>query len=357
MLSALPKLADKTFIVGFFLPVLLFSFLFMTLFSDYAPLSELMWSISKKENLEKLVYLTLGVWVLSILLMMVNHIQYQTLEGYVWPFNRFAKLKARERDRFLTKKQCFDKLTNEWRERGDHFPPQKRRECDRLEMYLVRTFPAEEHLLPTRFGNAIRAFEVYSSHVYGADSIPLWPHLATVMSKEMKGTLDDARAQVDFLVNVCCLAVILGVAAATRLVVHIATWAPPWINRDKLISSSSLFFVLFILGSALVCAVAYRWSIHQIQIWGAFVKAAFDCYLPALAKRLGYKLPKTESEQRAFWTAVSQMAIYHRPMPDGLWPRIQDEEQKNSESEKAAVGETGQPETNQSNDSDSSEDE
>jgi hypothetical protein len=359
MLSALPKLADKAFIFGFFLPVLLLSFTCLILFSDEPSFSNLVQAALEKEHFEKLVYLTLTVWILSVLLLMFNHIQYQILEGYLWPLNRFETLKIRERDRFLSIKVPFDELTGEWRKMGSSFPAEKRKECDNLERELAKNFPMkEEHLLATRFGNAIRAFETYSSYVYGADGVSLWPHLSTVMSKEMKSELADARAQVDFLVNMCCFAALVGLIAIVRLIMHVTTLNAPWVDCTKLISPTSLFFGAFIAGSAVVCAMTYHWSIQQVYIWGAIVKAAFDCYLPALALKLGYRLTNTESEQKKFWKSVSEVVIYHRSMPSGRWPRIQEknEQQELAASEGNALAETKEADEDNDPDNDVSAD-
>jgi hypothetical protein len=355
MLSALPKLADKAFIFGFFLPALLFAFACLVLFADLSPFSDVLQSISAKESFEKLVYMTLAVWVLSILLLICNHIEYQVLEGYLWPLNSVKKFQTKERDRFVSKKIRFEELNNEWRKMGDDFPIEDRRKCNLLERELVKNFPMqEEYLLPTRFGNAIRAFEVYSSEVYGADSVPLWPHLTTVMSKEMKVELDGARAQVDFLVNICCFAALVSLIAVARLIFHIVTLGPPWIDGAKLITSTSLIFGLFALGGTVVCIFAYRWSIQQIYIWGAIVKAAFDCYLPALASKLGYKLPEMENDQRKFWIAVSERAIYHRSMPSGPWSRIQEEDEghRSTTNGEVPTTETTQPDQERQSDDD-----
>ena len=43
---------------------------------------------------------------------------------------------------------------------------------------------------------------------------------------------------------------------------------------------------------------------------------AYDCYLPALAKQMGYDLPRTEVDRKAFWTALSRQLIYRRD-PEG----------------------------------------
>src|SRR5262249_39482620 len=155
MLSALPKLADRIFVIGFFLPALLFALALLALFSDVSPLQEVLSSVAEKKNLENLVYFALAVWVLSVLLLMVNHLQYRVLEGYAWPFDRILGSLKRERKRFLSRKRRFDRLNEEWDREKDRF--QKHKEYAELEQFLVKSFPTkEENLLPTRFGNAIR---------------------------------------------------------------------------------------------------------------------------------------------------------------------------------------------------------
>jgi hypothetical protein len=86
----------------------------------------------------------------------------------------------------------------------------------------------------------------------------------------------------------------------------------------------SVIFAFVALSAAFVAYRAYKFSIEKIYEWGALVKAAFDCYLPELAKRLGYKLPLTGDEQRRFWVAVSRRAIYHLPLKPEEWLRADD---------------------------------
>jgi len=65
---------------------------------------------------------------------------------------------------------------------------------------------------------------------------------------------------------------------------------------------------------AIVCAVvfvlAYQLAASAIYGWGASVSAAFDCYLPALAKQLGYDLPSSDADRRKIWTDVSRHWLY-----------------------------------------------
>ena len=84
------------------------------------------------------------------------------------------------------------------------------------------------------------------------------------------------------------------------------------VHFDNIFTLKDGYFIFVGIVATSVCVVAYRLSIERIHSWGRLVKAAFDCYLPALAKKLGYQLPKTEEKRRKFWIEVSQRVTYHR---------------------------------------------
>jgi len=196
---------------------------------------------------------------------------------------------------------------------------------------LATQFPSEERLiLPTRFGNAIRSFEDYSRKVYGADSIPLWLHLNTVIPKEFQATLEDARAQVNCLLNLFLFSEIIFTLSILRFILSLRLPHSFNVNIPKfcdILTTRSMSFALFALCAAVLGWLAYEFSIERIYEWGGLVKAAFDCYLPDLAKRLGYRLPLIADDQRRFWIAVSRRAIYHRPLKPEEWPRTDDSDQ------------------------------
>src|SRR5262249_16544146 len=115
MLSTLPKLADRAFILGFVMPVLLFVLGVLWLFSDVAPVSGVIDKLSNKDAFEQLTYALLSVWGLAILLQLLNLPLFQILEGYRWPISVMRGLKAAEKQRYLGFKQAFDKLNQEVR--------------------------------------------------------------------------------------------------------------------------------------------------------------------------------------------------------------------------------------------------
>jgi hypothetical protein len=315
MLSTLPKLADKSFILGFFLPSLLFITALLALFVDIPWVKKSLDAATDTGSLEKLVVFIIAIWTLAVLMLLVNRVQYQILEGIRWPISKLRGLK-------ITQEQALEAL----RRRRDTlrqrqkiikpFPRSEYQELQRILRDLSWNFPRDATLLlPTRFGNAIRAFEHYTNDVYGADSVTIWPHLNSVVPKQFRDALGDARSQVDCLVNICFFSAIVALTALARLLWNVGAAihvTPFTFYIDRVFVSFNLYVVIGGIAASFFSILAYRLSIERIHSWGRLVRAAFDCYLPALAKRLGYELPKTADGQRKFWTEVSQRVVYHR---------------------------------------------
>jgi hypothetical protein len=328
MLSTLPKLADKAFIIGFFFPSLLFVVLLMLVLSDAPIVSD---ALKDKEAFEKLAYLAVIVWALAVFLAMSNHIQFQILEGYRWPVSHIATLKCQQEKKFDKLKALLDSMDSDWKRLGDRYPTGLQSKHDALRQQWVTIFPMDRNdVLPTRFGNAIRAFETYSRHIFGADSIPLWIHLTAVIPKEFQAAVDDLRAQVNCLMNICWLAPALGVTCLARFI-----WLLDWhhslgspFDVRRLVSSARPSLLLIAIGSLVITRLAYNFSVEQIYGWGSLVKAAFDCYLPDLAKKLGYRLPRADEDRKRFWTAISRRAIFHKLVDLDEWVPTQPTDSK-----------------------------
>ena len=73
---------------------------------------------------------------------------------------------------------------------------------------------------------------------------------------------------------------------------------------------------MWIVGALLAAWLFYAWALTRVPAWGEMVMTTFDCYLPGLAKQLGFELPPSSETRIAFWTAFSQMLVYRRD-PEG----------------------------------------
>jgi hypothetical protein len=331
MLSNLPKFADRNFIIGFFLPALLAILAAIWVFFPNAPVFSAIRTLSLTEDaFGQLAYLVLGVWVLSILLMTTNHMQYRMLEGYLPPVSWLVPLKWWQQRCFARLNDFYVELTQErktierliQRDTDDKAKTAHSAECQNirrrmsnLKRTLLTYYPtSQDELLPTRFGNTIKAFEVYPREAYGADAILVWLRLASVVPKGFTRLIDSARAQVDCFVNVTFLSLIIAVAAFARgLQIDIS-------HKTADFSDPAGIYYFMIAGAGVFAAwLSYLGAIAQAIAWGDLVKSAFDCYLPALGKQLGYKLPCSAEERRAFWLEFDKFVTYLRPMTKDRW--------------------------------------
>lgn len=325
MLATLPKLADRNFIIGFLLPILLGALATLFLFRDTDAAQSILVAVLRDTTLSDLTLIAVAVWTGATLLALLNYHFYRILEGYAGPLKQEMGRQCRLTEH--TAELAF--LRQE--------PPETASAAVRSAYYDRRAafnlrFPRREDLvLPTRFGNVIRAFESYPERVYGADSIPIWPRLQAVLPKDFAGMIADARAQVDFFVNLVVLGLLIGVVAIVRLLINqyfvqycarpdgtgfaycaLHGWNDARFRWDLLVWSSASFAV------ARTC---YKLAVDRAIAWGIYVRSAFDLYLPVLASQLGYDVPLTNEGRIRFWRAVNSLFLYGAPINDQTWPR------------------------------------
>ena len=314
MLAGLPKLFEKNFVIGFLLPTILAMIAFAWLLPDLALLEPLRSLEAGDKALSDLTYLVLAVYGIAILLMMTNTAQYRLLEGYLPPLSLWRAGRRRHRLRRQALAAELGRL--EERSAAGLLSQTETRRGDEVNLRLVNDYPPlDQDTLPTRFGNAIRAFESYPLEVYGADGPPIWLRLSSVIPASFTAQLEDARAQVNFLLN---LLFVLLAFAATALIQAAAM--TPWESigegvRNGLIEGwRPLPEALAGIGALLVLPILYSFAVNRAKAWGDLVKAGFDCYLPALIKQLGYQSPSLDDARRAFWREFNALIMFRQAM-------------------------------------------
>jgi hypothetical protein len=322
MFSTLPKLFDRAFLLGFFLPALLFAVAAVALCTD-ASLIKLIPDLESSEGAKSLTGASLALlsaWVLALLLMTMNYFLYRLLEGYLWPFSRIGWLKRQQLKKFAAFDKKLKRLKAQWLEDGDAFP----QTCKDSYSQTLRTrraqFPfSEDNVLATKFGNAIRAFEGFPYETYGVDTVSVWLRLLTVVPKDFREQIADARSQVDFFVNICALSVILAVIGLAQLLCHIQLASLLSYDALRSVLPPNTRSALAVIISVVISRASYRFATMEVGQWGDLVKSAFDCYLPSLAKQLGYDLPTKGQARRKFWSEVNGMLLYGEPLSPEDW--------------------------------------
>jgi hypothetical protein len=308
MFSELPKLLDRDFVIGYFLPVALFVTGTLSLLTGFGMIMEVQRLLPFGPNVDALLGTTLlavATWIGAVLLLTANRGILRILEGYgkFNPANLLKPLQCRRYRDLMNKKAELEAEAYKAYDAGNTLPADKAAELDRVARTLADEFPSKEHILPTAIGNVIRAFEEYPRLMYGLDDIPGWSRLLTVVPKDYRALIDSAKAQADFWVNLMVFSVLF-----------ILEYIGCAINEGNLP-------VLWMPFAAIVVYLISYWRARSQMIeWGDNVKAAYDVFLPELRKKLGFAPQALNTMERKTWVDFSQAIIYR--LPEKIPPRV-----------------------------------
>jgi hypothetical protein len=308
MWGELPKLFGKSFAIGFFLPSAVLLLAFQRIFAAFK-YNLLPTAVTVNDPLGVAVSIFI-LWMGGVTLMALNRPIIRFFEGY-GDLNPLRVLKP-------GKERAFGRLAAANRELENQMdaadvarvqvPPDRDVLYGKLLLRAATKFPDQRDLvLPTRFGNAIRSFEVYPRVVYGMESIPGWSRLIAVIPADFRQAIEDAKAQLDFWVNLWFGGPLI---AAIYIMLHL--WSglspEPWIP---------------VLALAMAF-VAWRGALVATGQWGMLVMSSFDLFRGDLCKKLGLKMPQTLQEEREMWTLMSQTMVYRHKQAAERLSRFRD---------------------------------
>jgi len=298
MFGELPKLFDRNFVIGFFLPVAIFITISILIVNPYTFGSQ----ASNFLTTDLLVgTTTIGLlsWVGGIVLLAANRDLYRLMEGYgkYNPLKLFGWMETRRYRGLVKELGTMNDEYGELNRSKKEIPVELRTRRNEVMRQLAEEFPdKDEYLLPTPFGNVLRSFEIYPRVMYGFEAIDGWGRLLSVIPKDYLELIDAARAQVDFWVNLGVVFILLQIE---YIVLAFMTGTPLqwWVVL--------LFIVLGTIAPLRATSAASE--------WGDFVKSAFDVYRFKLLESLGMDIPKSREEEKVIWTKYSQAIIYRIP--------------------------------------------
>lgn len=346
--AALTTLFGRDFLVGFFVPGLIFVLGVFALAWSSPELHETPIEVVKsamdslaidktEAKLEVLpvlqnlsIAILIAAWLLGLVLYSANLMIFRILEGYGsfnplrlliglqrWRFGRLqtrvARLNAKRAQ--LTKAGA-NGASDTRRAGGTDQEGGDAKSCaahlkalsDLNDQYaaslrtLVEEYPDDErHILPTRFGNAVRSAEVYPRVMYGIEGIQGYTRLLAVVPKEYYAFVATARVQIDLYLN-------LTIVALSLLIVHLCvvlTAGPMSVHAYRNVGIS----VALVLGSWL----SMRGARVAALAWGEWVRACFDVFQGALRRKLNFDPFDTMKRERSLWERFSEAVVYRTP--------------------------------------------
>jgi hypothetical protein len=309
------KIFGRDFVVGFFVPAAMMIAALAGILDAFGILPAWL-RINGDDPLKDGTFLALLAIVAAFFLMAGNRMVFRTLEGY-WVYDIGRRLNHFQRWKFRSLKKRINELNLEYKQceiAGKPFTKQEKRR--RLSLEESQHFPStESQVLPTAFGNAVRAFEDYPRVMYGFTSINGWSRLNAFIPKTFQEILGNRRATTDFWVNVWF--------------VSLFTMAEYFVVAVKL--KYGILHEAIPLGCVALAVFAAGQARSAAVQWGEWVKAAFDIYLPSLRTGLGLARQSTVGGEKDMWLNVSRAFIYRDPESLRLLQNCRSPEASNGE--------------------------
>ena len=286
---------SRYFIIGFFLP----SFFALVGLSQTVTTALLPGSYEKLGGGAQVAVLGgLGL-LLGLLMLGLNWQIFRLFEGYPlverkgrWGFALLYRLSV------ARPKHVFDRLVTI---RDDNSQGDGARSSAAWK--LDREFPSSiDDVMPTRFGNAVLAFETHAMKRWGLDSIAVWPRIDMLLSDREGEQQANARGEAAFFVNGSVLASIAGLILVGNQIADcsLSGWA------------LLLYAIPF-----LIAALMARWAAGAAVRWGSSVRSIIDLHRLELYEKLGVRLPRSFTDERENVAAqVNQALVYGRTISD-----------------------------------------
>jgi hypothetical protein len=172
---------------------------------------------------------------------------------------------------------------------------------------LKERYPADPaRVMPTRFGNALRAFEDRAGRQYNLDAVVVAPHLSLLGPNPRASYVEDTRQTMDLAVRLLMMAILV-----TPLTAVLLANDGPWL--------------LLTLGPYLVGYLTYRGAISCAQAYGNSVTFQIDLDRFALYQALNVPLPNSSTgERRQNKKLMSLLRGQHVPLRYTSTPNPQD---------------------------------
>ncbi len=160
-----------------------------------------------------------------------------------------------------------------------------------------------EKVLPTRFGNRIRAAEDHARKRWFLETVVVWPRINTFLSEQESKLHADAETDVAFFLNSALALTLAGSAMVLDAVIH----------DPRTLWLASIYVLLFVLAYLLYLA-----AVGAAERWGRYIRASIDLHREDLYRKLGVRVPSTDKETRDVGVSINRLLLYGDRLPDTI---------------------------------------
>jgi hypothetical protein len=291
MMKDVSGVFSRYFIVGFFVPSF-FGLVAYVLAASNAFLPEVL----EARDSATFVVVSAAAVLAGLVLLGLNFPVIRLFEGYFLLEPDAGPLRRRVRDWLRQRQQRrFDSLAAD---KSSSDPIRRMIAFWRLDIQFP---PDRADVLPTRLGNAVRAFELHGQTRWGLSAIAASPRIDVLLSDQERQLHADAQSEFAFFLNGAVASLVLASVLAV----------------DGLVNRPHPFWLIWIYAvPPLLGYLLYRGAVTSAERWGERVRASIDLHRLELYRRLGVREPASAREEREIAAAVNDVLLWGVALPD-----------------------------------------
>jgi len=157
------------------------------------------------------------------------------------------------------------------------------------ESQIRERFPADDRMLPTALGNALRAAEDTVGQRYDLESVVIWPRLFQVLPERIRTAIDDEVTQLDVSARLTVTWTLAGMVCLL------------WLLRDVAALLENPLWLAVVASVFLLARLSYQSAVESAIAHGVDLEVAIDLYRARVidAMRL-YPTVSLKQERRVF---------------------------------------------------------
>lgn len=262
--------------------------------------------------------------IIGFTLTALNTYVLKLFEGYAFfhriPFMRTRLLRFHQRKArvLLSRRESLKRQIQEIGRSADKSPTTKtltrnlRREYYSVASEYDHLYPSNpDEILPTQFGNILKASEQYPGTRYGFDGVEFWPRLIHVIPKEYQQTIDNSRNELSFLVNMSMLSIVFVFLCMVAIFFSLYN-SPVEVSNSELFVAAAGISLRYIIAAAFAFVgnvFFYKAAIYSVSSFGLMIRSAYDLFRMDLLKKYQLKQPSNSREEFYAWKELNEFVV------------------------------------------------
>lgn len=310
--------------------------------------------------------------VLGFILYGLTIFNYKVLEGY-YILGRVGFMRRRRQRAALKLRHQITltkALLNRLNTNGKHTKQLKDKLYSLQAEYDQQYPPSIRSVMPTRFGNRLKAAESYPASRYGIDSVTVWPRLIHVIPQSYHNRIHESNNGMSFVANCLALTITLSLMCLIASLFQLVIWRYAMaefkmlneMQQQTLIYSSDHFSaetirrpLYFMVVSIvpymqnvyaqrsllyLVCSIIslgaaigfYYVTLPAASQYGNLIRSAYDLFRLDLLSQLRQDVPEDLVEEMETWSRISEFfSVGQELAPINMEYKHPDQDDKGSE--------------------------